>query len=161
MGARMIADITWDAPAVYSDAQRRRSLHRLVVARIFRKLRAGGRSRLRQVLRAARPSGHDVDRDEHDSGHDRPAVSQGRRGVARGSRMPRLGSSCRFAESSWMSALAAEQKAQAALPTLSEQRFFSIDAGLGLEVAQRQTQAALKLDEALRAPDAAGMWKLV
>lgn len=43
----------------------------------------------------------------------------------------------------------------------SEQRFLSIDVGLGLEAAQRQTEAALKLEEALRAPDSARMWQLV
>ena len=31
---------------------------------------------------------------------------------------------------------------------------------LGLQIAQRQTHAALKLEEALRAPDAARMWQL-
>jgi len=45
--------------------------------------------------------------------------------------------------------------------SLSQQRFFSVDVALGLHVAQRQTQAALKLEEALRAPDAARMWQLV
>lgn len=54
-------------------------------------------------------------------------------------------------------ALAAEEQAEKAMP-LAEQRFFSIDAGLGLRIAQRQTHAALKLDDALHASDAAGMW---
>jgi hypothetical protein len=57
-------------------------------------------------------------------------------------------------------ALATEEQAENAMP-LVERRFFSIDAGLGLRIAQRQTHAALKLEEALRAPDAAGMWQLV
>ncbi len=54
-------------------------------------------------------------------------------------------------------ALAAEQKTEGELPFVSR-RFFSTDAGLGLEIAQRQTHAALKLEEALRAPDLARMW---
>jgi hypothetical protein len=54
-------------------------------------------------------------------------------------------------------ALAAEQKTENELPVVSR-RFFSTDAGLGLEIAQRQTHAALKLGEALRAPDSARMW---
>jgi len=54
-------------------------------------------------------------------------------------------------------ALAAAAHAETGM-TLSQQRFFSIDVGLGLEVAQRQTQAALKLEAALQAPDAARMW---
>ena len=32
MGARMLADITWDAPAIYASARPRRALHRVVVA---------------------------------------------------------------------------------------------------------------------------------
>lgn len=43
--------------------------------------------------------------------------------------------------------------------TRSEQRFFSVDVDLGLQVAERQTRAALLLEEALRASDAAQMWK--
>ncbi len=57
-------------------------------------------------------------------------------------------------------ALAAEAKGETGM-SLSQQRFFSVDVALGLHVAQRQTQAALKLEEALRAPDAARMWQLV
>jgi hypothetical protein len=57
-------------------------------------------------------------------------------------------------------ALAAEEKAQAGMSP-SQQRFFSIDAGLGLQIAQHQTHAALKLEEALRAPDTAHMWQMV
>ncbi len=57
-------------------------------------------------------------------------------------------------------ALAAEQRAERAMP-LPEQRFFSISAGIGLQIATLQTDAALKLDEALRAPSAAAMWHSV
>jgi hypothetical protein len=57
-------------------------------------------------------------------------------------------------------ALAAEAHAETGM-SLSQQRFFSVDVALGLRVAQRQTQAALKLEDALRAPDAARMWQLV
>jgi hypothetical protein len=57
-------------------------------------------------------------------------------------------------------ALAIEEQAENAMP-LTARRFLSIDAGLGLRIAQRQTHAALLLEEALRAPDAAAMWPLV
>jgi hypothetical protein len=57
-------------------------------------------------------------------------------------------------------ALASEEQAENTMP-LTQRRFLSIDAGLGLRIAQRQTHAALKLEEALRAPDAARMWQLV
>ncbi len=57
-------------------------------------------------------------------------------------------------------ALAAEQRAEQAMP-LPERQFFSISAGIGLQIAARQTNAALKLEEALRAPSAAAMWQSV
>lgn len=57
-------------------------------------------------------------------------------------------------------ALAAEERAESRMPP-TQQRFFSIDAGLGLRIAQRQTHAALKLEDALQAPDAARMWRSV
>jgi len=44
-------------------------------------------------------------------------------------------------------ALAAETRAEAGMP-LSEQPFFSVDVALGLRAAERQTAAALKLEEA-------------
>src|ERR1035441_5080083 len=59
-----------------------------------------------------------------------------------------------------LDALAAEGRAETGM-SLSQQRFLSEDVALGLEVAQRQAAAALKLEEALRAPDAARMWQLV
>ena len=45
--------------------------------------------------------------------------------------------------------------------TMPEQRFLSIDVALGLEVAHAQALAAVKLDEALHASDAAQMWQSV
>jgi hypothetical protein len=57
-------------------------------------------------------------------------------------------------------ALAAANHADSGM-TLPEQQFFSINVLLGLEVAQGQTDAALKLQEALEAPDASRMWRLV
>ena len=53
-------------------------------------------------------------------------------------------------------ALAAEGRAETGM-SLSGQRFLSVDVALGLEVAQRQAAAALKLEEAMRAPDTARM----
>lgn len=57
-------------------------------------------------------------------------------------------------------ALASEQKAEAEMP-MTQARFLSIDAGLGLEIADYQTHAALKLADALSAADAPNMWKSV
>jgi hypothetical protein len=56
-------------------------------------------------------------------------------------------------------AMAAEELAQAGM-TMPEARFFREDVALGLRVALLQTRAALKLEEALRAPDATKMWAL-
>lgn len=160
MGARMIADITWDAPSIYSTpnaAERYTSWWsreyfgssstavQAVYGKYFELLNTPDSlwtamntiqdliSRLYRKVGGESPAGLDAAAREQLQ--------------ARGKRLDE--------------ALAAEQRAQASLASLSEQRFFSIDAGLGLEIAQRQTEAALKLDEALRAPGAAGMWKLV
>jgi len=57
-------------------------------------------------------------------------------------------------------ALAAEETAENGM-TMSQQRFLSIDDGLGVKIAHRQTHAALKLAEALRATNTAEMWRSV
>ncbi len=57
-------------------------------------------------------------------------------------------------------AMGAQRSVQAAMPA-PQQRFFSIDTGIGLQVAGLQTQAALKLNDALHASDSATMWRLV
>ena len=57
-------------------------------------------------------------------------------------------------------ALAAVAEAGAAM-SRAEQRFFSVDVGLGLRVDERQTRAALQLADALQAPDSGTMWRLV
>ncbi|MBV9744439.1 MAG: glycosyl hydrolase 115 family protein [Acidobacteriia bacterium] len=57
-------------------------------------------------------------------------------------------------------ALAVEERAEKGLPP-SQMRFLSVDAGLGLRIAQRQTHAALDLEEALRAPGLESTWQLV
>src|SRR5213594_299775 len=58
------------------------------------------------------------------------------------------------------SALTTAAEAAAAM-TSAEQRFFSVDVGLGQRIDARQTRAALKLADALRAPDSTAMWRLV
>jgi hypothetical protein len=57
-------------------------------------------------------------------------------------------------------ALAVEERAENALPP-AQRRFLSIDAGLGLRIAQRQTHAALTLADALQAPGLDRTWQLV
>ena len=58
------------------------------------------------------------------------------------------------------SAINAQAQASSGM-SLAQQRFLSVDVGLGLRVDQRQTQAALKLAEALATPDSARMWPLI
>ena len=58
------------------------------------------------------------------------------------------------------SALAREAEAGSAM-NRTERRFFSVDVGLGLRVDERQTRAALTLADALQAPDSSAMWRLV
>jgi len=49
----------------------------------------------------------------------------------------------------------------AATLTAAQQRFFSVDVALGLRIDERQTRAALRLADALQAPDSGPMWRLV
>ena len=165
MGGRMIADITWDAPAIYAtpDAAGR------YTAWWSREYFGGGTSGAGKT-QAAREA---YDRyfasiDTPDklwvapdaieelldrlyqkvAGETYPAVNAETTALMQ-SRNRQL-----------EEALGAESRAENGM-SLSEQRFFSVDVALGLQVAQRQTQAALKLEEALRALDAARMWQLV
>lgn len=57
-------------------------------------------------------------------------------------------------------ALAAEARAESAM-SMAQRRFLYEDVAVGLVVDQRQTQAALKLNEALAAPDFEHMWSMV
>ena len=44
--------------------------------------------------------------------------------------------------------------------TSAQQRFFSVDVGIGLRIDERQTRAALQLADALQAPDSAARWRV-
>jgi len=57
------------------------------------------------------------------------------------------------------SALAVEGEAEATM-TSAQQRFFSVDVGIGLRIDERQTRAALQLADALQAPDSAARWRV-
>jgi hypothetical protein len=58
------------------------------------------------------------------------------------------------------SALSVEAQAESTL-TMAQQRFFSVDAALGLRIDERQTRAAVLLADALAAPDSMAMWQQV
>ena len=57
-------------------------------------------------------------------------------------------------------ALATTEQAAATL-TSAQQRFLSVDVALGLEIDERQTRAALRLADALQAADSGPMWRLI
>jgi hypothetical protein len=160
MGTRMIADITWDAPAIYAapDPAGRYTAwwSREYFGAGAAQAAVDAYNRYFALLDTpdklwAAPDAIEelLDRLYRKvAGETVPAVDAGT--------MALLQSRNRQLEE----ALAAESRAENGM-SLSEQRFFSVDAALGLQVAQRQTQAALKLEEALRAPDAPRMWQLV
>ncbi|PYO86587.1 MAG: hypothetical protein DMD58_16450, partial [Gemmatimonadetes bacterium] len=58
------------------------------------------------------------------------------------------------------SALSAAAQAESTM-TAAQQQFFSVDAGLGLRIDERQTQSALLLADALAATDSIAMWRQV
>ena len=159
MGARMLADITWDAPAIYAASQPAERYTAWWSREYF-----GGRAQAAEAaynryfaaidtpdkLWVAPDAIEDLlDRlSRKVAGETYPAVDAATLALMQ-SRKSQLDEE-----------LAAEARAETGM-SLSEQRFFSVDVALGLQMAQRQTQAALKLEGALRAPDAARMWPLV
>lgn len=159
MGARMIADITWDAPAVYAagDPAGRFTAWwaheyfgppaadavQAAYARYFALLDTPDR-----LWYAADAVQAFLDRlYTRVAGQPYPPVSADTLALLR-SRSPQLGE-----------ALAAEARAEGPM-SAAQQQFFSREVALGLLVDARQTEAALKLEEALRAPDAAELWRL-
>jgi len=159
MGARMLADLTWDGPAIYATPDPAGRYTAWWSREYFggaAQAAADAYNRYFAVL--GTPDSLWVASDAIEELLDRlyrkvagetvPAVDAGT--------MALMQSRNRQLEE----ALGKASRAENGM-SLSEQRFFSVDVALGLEVAQRQTQAALKLEEALRAPDAARMRELV
>jgi hypothetical protein len=157
MGARMIADITWDAPGVYA-APNPADRYTAWWSREYFGTAPVKPAYQQYFDLIDTPDKFWTAPDAIQELLDRlylkvaaepyPAVDPGTLAHLQ-ARKPRLDQ-----------ALAAESRAEAGMSP-SQQRFFSVDVGLGLCVAQRQTQAALKLEEALRAPDSSRMWQSV
>jgi len=162
MGARMLADITWDAPAIYAtpDPAARYTAwwSREYFGAEAGAAKATGDAYNRYFAVLDTPDKLWVAPDAIEELLDRLYLK-----VA-GETYPAMNADTMALMQSrnrqLQEALAAESRAENGM-SLSEQRFFSVDVALGLRVAERQTQAALKLEEALRAPDAARMWQLV
>ena len=157
MGARMLADITWDAPAIYAApkaAERYTAwwsheyfgAHPVESAynRYFSLLDTPDK-----LWFASEAIQDLLDRLYHKVGGETPAAMP-----------PETISLLQSRNKQLEEALAATYYAANGL-SLSEQRFFSVDVELGLQVAERQTKAALRLEEALRASDPARMWQAV
>jgi tetratricopeptide (TPR) repeat protein len=159
MGARMLADITWDAPAIYArpDAAGR-------YTRWWSREYFGGASeaaneaykRYFSLLNVPERlwQAADAIQDLLDrlylkvEGKTYAPADAGTMALMH-SRVGQLDE-----------ALSAASRAERLLP-LSERQFFSVAVALGLQVAERQTKAAIQLEEALRSTDPAQMWQSV
>ena len=157
MGARMIADITWNAPAVYAAPD---PAGRFTAWWSREYFGAGAADATRDVYNryftlldtpdklwyASEAVQNLIERLwSRMNGQPVTPVNADTLAVL-AARAPRLDS-----------ALAAEAQAEAGM-TLAQRRFSSVDLGLGLRVDLRQTQAALHLAEAAQASDAAQFW---
>ena len=159
MGARMLADITWDAAAVYAAPKPEERYLTWWSREYFANSAQPAQAAYKQYFDAINTPeklwiASDAIEELLDrlyrkvAGETNPALDTGTLKQLQ-SQKPQLDQ-----------ALAAETRAEIGM-SLSQQRFFSVDVALGLQVAQRQTQAALKLEEALRESDARRMWQLV
>jgi hypothetical protein len=158
MGMRMIADITWDAPAIYATPNSAARFTNWWSREYFTAAEGAETAYSRYFAALDSPeklwTASDAVQD---------LVNRLYQKVAGENYQPFNAETLSLLQSQnrqLEEALAAESRAEAAVPP-SEQRFLSIDVALGLETALGQTQAALKLEEALRASDAAHMWPLV
>jgi hypothetical protein len=158
MGARMIADITWNAPAVYAGADPAGRF----VAWWTREYFAPAAARARAAYDAYHALLDTPDKLWYAS----DAVQNLIERVwhrANGTPFTPFNADTLAVLRSRIAlldtALAREAEAAAALDR-TERRFLSVDVGLGLRVDERQTRAALELVEALQAPDSTTMWRL-
>jgi hypothetical protein len=159
MGARMLADITWDAPGVYAAPKPEERYLTWWSREYFANSAQPAQAAYKQYFDAINTPdklwiASDAIEELLDrlyrkvAGETNPAVDTGTLKQLQ-SQKPQLDQ-----------ALAAATRAGVGM-SHSQRRFFSVDVALGLQVAQRQTQAALKLEEALRESDARRMWQLV
>ncbi|MGP8246469.1 MAG: glycosyl hydrolase 115 family protein [Bryobacteraceae bacterium] len=164
MGARMIADITWDAPAIYAKPDAAARYTAWWSREYFggtagaSTAEAAGDAYNRYFALIDTPESLWVAPDAVEQLLDRLYLK-----VAGEAYPPVDAATMALMQSrnrQLEAALAVESRAESGM-SLAQRQFFSVAVGLGLQVAQRQTEAALKLEEALRAPDAARMWQLV
>jgi hypothetical protein len=153
MGARMIADICWDASAIYSQPGAANRYTAWWSREYFNPAAENVYNQYFSLLNRPDALWNAMNASQ-------TLIDGLYKKVAGETPAPFDATQLKAAVNPLDEALAVEQKVESELP-LTENTFFSIDAGLGLEIADKQTHAALKLAEALRAPDAASMWKSV
>jgi len=159
MGARMLSDITWDAPAIYAAPHPEKSYTAWWSREYFGKTAQASEAAYNKYFAVL----DTPDKLWLASDAIQAALDRLYKRVASETFPPFNADSLSLlrARSRQLDDALAEETRAAAGMSLSQQRFFSVDVALGLQVAERQTAAALKLEEALRAPDAARMWQLV
>lgn len=156
MGARMISDVAWNAPAVYAAPDPAGRFVDWWTHEYFAPAAANARAvydRYHALLDtpdklwyASDAALHLVDRlSRRVTGQTFAAADPDTLAVLR-ARLVQLDS-----------ALSVEAQAESTL-TAPQQQFFSVDAALGLRIDERQTRAALLLADALAAPDSTAMW---
>jgi len=159
MGTRMIADITWDAPGIYSSPDAAGRYTSWWSREYFGGEAAGADEAYNKYFALLdtpdklwmAPDAIEelLDRLYHKvAGESYPPMNA------------ETMASIKSRNAKLQDALATAGRAEKDMP-LSQHRFFSIDVDLGLRVAQLQSEGAIKLDEALAAPSAARMWQLV
>jgi hypothetical protein len=159
MSTRMLADITWDAPAVYAKPDASARFTDWWSREYFPQAAESAAAAYNRYFAALdSPEKLWTASDAVQELADR--INKKMTGDSYGAFNPETLSPLQSQNRQLQEAVAAESRAEAAMPA-PQQRFFSIDVALGLETALRHTQAALKLEEALRASDTTHAWQLV
>jgi hypothetical protein len=159
MGARMIADITWNAPAVYASPDPAGRF----VAWWTREYFTPAAARARAAYDAYHALLDTPDKLWYASEAVQNLIERLWQRATRKPFAPFNADTLAALQTRigrLDTALAAVAEAGAAM-SRAEQRFFSVDVGLGLRVDACQTRAALQLGDALQAPDSGTMWRLV
>ena len=159
MGGRMLADITWDAPAIYAAPNAAARYTSWWSREYFgAKAQAVDTAYNKYFALLNTPDKLWTAPDAIEELLDR--LYKKVAGQTYAPMDPATLTQLQTRERQLVDALAAESQAATGM-SLAQQQFFSVDVALGLQVAERQTHAALQLDEALRAPTAARLWQLV
>jgi hypothetical protein len=157
LGARMLADITWDAPSIYASPGAAERFTAWWAREYFP-------DRVQAAEAAYREYFENIDSPDK-LWFASDAIEEMVNGLYRrvaGETVPPLPAATldtlRTRAAHLQKARAAADQAERGM-SREERRFFAINLHLGLDVADRQTRAALALEAALRAPSAAEIWR--